>query len=351
MKTEQLRNIVDNTLVPHSAFNRASDKLEQCFRSVTGASEPISIAIVGESRTGKSRLLEEFAARHPAERRIEGLHMPILRAKAPAQPTVKGLVEVMLRALKDPRADKGTEQARTARLMGLIAAVETIVVMIDEFQHFYDKGTHRVIYHVADWLKNLVDDTKVVLVVAGLPTCTSVIHQNEQLEGRFLAPVRMPRFNWIDDEAREEFTAILGAFTEALSEHFDIPRLDSDEMAFRCYCGTGGLMGYVTKLLRTAVWNAVDSKHRRITLRDLAVAHRESVWNQELLSDVAQPFSRTFETLPRADVLEKISHIGAAAEEAPIERRRPRKRRAPASPQPIRGCAKVGDRKGRHPEA
>lgn len=339
MKPEQLRRIVDNTLVPHSAFNGASDKLEQCFRSVTGASEPISIAIIGESRTGKSRLLEEFAAKHPAERRSDGLHMPILRAKAPSQPTVKGLVEVMLRALKDPRADTGTEQARTARLMGLIAAVETKVVMIDEFQHFYDKGTHRVIYHVADWLKNLVDDTKVVLVVAGLPSCTSVIHQNEQLAGRFLAPVSMPRFDWTDGEAREEFIAILGAFNEALSEHFELPRLDSDEMAFRCYCGTGGLMGYVTKLLRTAVWNAVDSKHKKITLRDLAVAHRESVWNQELLSSVAEPFSRAFQTLPSPDVLEKVSRIGTAAEEIPsARRRRPQKLQTAASPNPT--CAR-----------
>ena len=325
MKEEQLRNIIDNTLVPHTAFTMAGSRLEQCFRSADGASEPISIAIVGESRTGKTRALEEFSALHPAKRQEDGLYVPILRAKAPSQPTVKGLVEVMLRGLRDPRADKGTEQARTARLLELVKGAGTRAVMIDEFQHFYDKGTHRVIHHVADWLKNFVDDAKAVLVVAGLPTCMSVITQNEQLAGRFLAPIRMPRFDWLDDEQREEFVAILGAFNEALSEHFETPKLDSEEMSFRFYCSTGGLMGYLTKLLRCAVWNAVDAKREKITLRNLDDAHAQSVWNQKGLSAVPRPFARDFSTAPTDAILESAASIGTASESTVGSKRRPRK--------------------------
>ena len=324
MKKEELKHLIDNTLVPHTAFRAASLKLEQCYSSAEGSSEPISVAIVGESRTGKTRVLEEFAVKHPSERGREGLHVPILRAKVPAKPTVKGLVEVLLRGLKDPRADKGTEQARTARLMELFVAAETRVVMIDEFQHFYDKGMHRVIHYVADWLKNLVDDAGIVLVVAGLPTCMSVITQNEQLAGRFLAPIRMPRFNWEDDEEREEFIAILDAFNETISEHFDIVNLAAPEMAFRVYCGTGGLMGYLTKILRTAVWNAVDLKRKKITLKDLAEAHTQSVWNAKGFSSVPAPFSTQFSTEPTPELLSKVSAIGVPVQPESATRRRRR---------------------------
>ena len=44
----------------------------------------------------------------------------------------------------------------------------TRMVMIDEFQHFYDRGKRQIMHNVADWLKVLIDDTRTMLVVAGL---------------------------------------------------------------------------------------------------------------------------------------------------------------------------------------
>ena len=184
------------------------------------------------------------------------------------------------------------------------------MVMIDEFQHFYDKGSHKVMHHVADWLKILADDSKVALIVAGLPSCQAVLDQNEQLSGRFLAPILMPRFDWKNETHREEFSGILGAFQESLGEHFDMPALDSLDMAFRCYCGTGGLIGYLAKFLRQAVWNAIDGKRRSISLEDLAHAHDESVWSKEGFANVISPFTRDFAPQPTEELLTKIQRVG-----------------------------------------
>lgn len=324
---DELKDIVDNTLVPHSAFQTASTRLQQCFKNADGTVEPIGLAVIGESRTGKSRALEECATKYPSIRNADGLHQPILRVKTPSKPTVKGLVEVMLRSLSDPKFDKGTEQARTGRLETLMRGAETRMVMIDEFQHFYDKGSHKVMHHVADWLKILVDDTKVALIVAGLPSCGAVLDQNEQLAGRFLAPIRMPRFDWKIAGHREEFVGILGAFQESLADHFDVPALDTPEMAFRCYCGSGGLIGYLTRFLRQAVWNAIDERCRSITLEDLARAHDESVWSRNGLPDVAAPFSRKFATLPSDELVARVLRIGTPAEEANDSK--PRRSRTP----------------------
>lgn len=324
-----LRNVVDNTLVPHSAFGKASARLEQCFTYADGAVEPICNALVGESRTGKSRALEECCTNHPQVRTPDGLYVPILRVKTPSKPTVKGLAELMLRAMNDPRFDAGTENAKTIRLQTLMRNAATRMVMIDEFQHFYDKGSHKVMHHVADWLKILVDDSKVALVVAGLPSCRAVLDQNEQLAGRFLSPIFMPRFDWKNDEHREEFVGILAAFQESLGEHFDLPRLDSAEMAFRCYCATGGLMGYLTKFLRQAVWNAIDDNRKSISLDDLASAHDQAVWSHAGVSDIASPFSRSFFPLPSEDLLAKIARIGTPSTETiPTKKRAVRSRQS-----------------------
>lgn len=322
------RTIVEGTLVPHLSFEEATRRLEQCFAYAENASEPICMALVGESRTGKSRALEECATRHPSRRDGEGLTMPILRVNTPSKPTVKSLAELMLRAMHDPLFDKGTENAKTNRLQTLMRNSGTRMVMIDEFQHFVDKGSHQVMHHVADWLKILVDDSRVALVVAGLPTCQAVLEQNEQLAGRFLSPVFMPRFDWRHNEQREEFVAILGAFHESLSSYFDLPALDGEDMAFRCYCGTGGLMGYLSKFLRQVVWNALDANRKTITLAELARAHDESVWAKVGPLGIPNPFTKDFSLLPNDDLVSRVKKMGVAVEPPPPTRNRQTKRNA-----------------------
>lgn len=317
-----LRTIIETTLIPHTAFENALLRLEQCFNYANGTLEPICIALVGESRTGKSRALEECFLRHPRVRQLAGLNNPILRVKIPSKPTVKGLAELMLRALGDPKAHTGSENTKTMRLQSMMASTGVLMVMLDEFQHFYDKGSHKVMHHVADWLKILVEDAKVALIVAGLPSCRAVIDQNEQLAGRFLSPLFMPRFDWLNSSDREEFIAILGAFQESMGQHFDLPVLDGPEMAFRCYCGTGGLIGYLSKFLRQAVWNALDADTKIITLSELLQAHDQSVWAKDGPIGLPNPFDKSFSTSVTDDLVARIKRIGTPVEAGPVLRRR-----------------------------
>lgn len=320
------RHIVEDTLVPHTAYEEATRRLEQCFHYARGTQEPICFALFGESRTGKSRVLEECNFRHPSLRDAEGLVVPILRVTTPSKPTVKGLAELMLGAMEDPKFDKGTEIAKTRRLVKLMREARTRMVVIDEFQHFVDKGSLKVMHHVADWLKTLVDDCKVALVVAGLPTCSAVLEQNEQLRGRFLSPHVMPRFDWDKEADRIEFVGILESLHLSLRREFDMPDLMGPEMAFRCYCGSGGLVGYVTKFLRQMVWNAWDANTKTITLEDMLRAHEEAVWHDHGLQEFPSPFSKQFPIGQARDgLVEKVKSIGLAREPEPRPRGRNRR--------------------------
>ncbi|MBK7532295.1 TniB family NTP-binding protein [Piscinibacter sp.] len=313
-----IRRVVENTLVPHSAFNTAKARLKQCLANSKDSPEPIGLALLGESRTGKSRVLEEAQMEMTSTRDRKGAVVPILRVSVPSSPTVVGLSEEMLKELGDPKWEKGTRSRKSLRLHDLMRDCGVQMLMLDEFQHFVDKQSHLVYHDVTDWLKVLADKTRVALVVAGLKSCEAVLLQNEQLSGRFQTPVFMPRFNWAIPDHRAEFCGILGAFTESLSEEFDLPALDSDEMAFRMWCATGGLMGYVTKLLRTAVWDALDSKNRSLTLDKLQAAYVASVWTATEVPVVAQPFSAGFSVIPSPDLISRVLTIGVRHEPGDI---------------------------------
>lgn len=302
--------LVDGILVYHPGFEEATRRIEQCYTFAHGASEPVCIALIGEARTGKSRVLETCLLNHPPRRLDDGMNVPIVLVKAPSKPTVKGLAEVMLEALRAPDPTYGTENERTRRLKTLMRGTQTQMLMIDEFQHFYDKGTKLIMHHVADWLKILVDDLRCALIVAGLPSCRAVIDQNEQLAGRFLAPVHLSRFRWNNNEEREDFKAILRSFYEALCSHFQISELHAEQMAFRFYCATGGLIGFVAKLLRQAVRNAVSESRAYITLEHLDVAHGQSMWREPGSDNVPRPFRSAFAPDITNEVLDQALRIG-----------------------------------------
>src|ERR1017187_7666262 len=310
------QTVIKRFLIPHTAFVNAQTQIEQCFDSSADKGEAEGLAIVGETGTGKTSLLRSFKSEHEPFRGANGMTVPVLYAKVPPGPTVKSLAGVMLAALSADDPERGTENEKSWRLRKLMKECQTRLVMMDEFQHFIDRGTQRVIHHVADWLKVLIDDTCSTLIVAGLPYCTGVIDCNEQLARRFLAPIQLPRFDWVDLGQRKQFTAILKAFHLEIAKGYEIPTLFSSDMAFRFYCATGGLIGYMAKILRQSLLNA-DSKASkarksgnsdetvgRIELHDLAVAHMQAVWSAERMSELPKPFEESFRLVESVDLLE-----------------------------------------------
>jgi len=101
-----------------------------------------------------------------------------------------------------------------------------------------------------------------------------------------------------------------------------LPRFTGDEMAFRFYCGTGGLIGYLSKFLRQAVWNAIDANSKSIDLSSLLRAHSQSIWAQDGPTGLPSPFDRRFSTEVTDDLLARINKIGVPADEVRIPRNR-----------------------------
>lgn len=322
MKTSNAANIIERMVIPHTAFAEARQRIEQCFAFSAAKAEAEGLAIVGESGTGKTSVLKSFQSNHMPTRSRDGMEIPILYASVPPMPTVKNLAGVMLAALNAPDCERGTENEKSRRLRILMRETGTRMVMIDEFQHFYDRGKRQIMLHVADWLKVLIDETRSTLVVAGLPSCRVVINENEQLARRFMASIQLPRFSWTDPTQRGEFISILEEYHTQIAKDFRVPELHSEELAFRFYLATGGLMGYLSKLLRTTLRDAADGKKTSITLEDLNIAHSRAMWFDATAQDQFRPFARSFTPAETVDVLSRASRIGAVTDLPPMPTRR-----------------------------
>jgi GTPase SAR1 family protein len=309
--------VVERIVIPHGAFKQADTQLEQLFVFAQRNEGAEGMAILGESGTGKTTLLESFMARHKSHRNDDGMEVPVLFASVPSSPTVRSLAGEMLRGFGAPDWDKGTELQMSKRLQVLMKGARTHMVMIDEFNHFYDRGKNKIMYNVADWLKKFIDDTRKTLVVAGLPACKIVVNQNEQLARRFLAPIELPRFDWRDIDQRRQFIGILGAFHAELSKKYRTPEFQSEQMAFRFYCATGGLIGYLAKVLRVAERNALFAGKHTILLKDLNAAHLQAIWSRETVTGLPKPFEASLMPIESSEILQCVGQIGKALEPLP----------------------------------
>jgi len=319
-------NLIESILVPHGGFIEAHNQMQQVYEVSGAVTESIGKPLIAESRTGKSRVIKEFVKCYPSSRVDDGLVVPVLSVKVPSKPTVKGLVEVLLSNLGDPSAHVGTENQKTDRLMKMLSETRTRVMVLDEFHHFVDKSSMNVQHYLSDWLKIFLDDSGVAVVVVGLESATAVLDQNEQLRGRFLAPTRLSRFDWNDENQRSEFVAVLSSFETVLRDYVDLPEMANANMGFRIYVATGGLMGYLAMFLKQLVWNAVFSKSSRLKLRDFNNAYVESIaMDKDARSGAGNPFIKSFVVEPTAASLASAMKVGVPQV---AQTKRPRKLRA-----------------------
>lgn|GEM_PF-536709 len=317
-----------NVTIKHAAFTEAIDRIELAIARKDRREEPACLALLGESGAGKSFLIDHLENMNPQIDTNEGMVKPLLRASVPPKPTIKNVAEAILSKLDpdDPRRTY-TESQITKRIEVLMNECDTDVIVLEEFQHFYDRTTEKVWEHAADWLKSLIElkkaknQTRRMLIVSGLKQSMEVILQNSQLRRRFKSPLFLPCFSWRNSEQRGEFAACYNGFAEVLMKHFSMPAVEKNSMYFRCYCATGGLIGYLKALLHEVVEYAVIKNQKDLSLEAFGAAFERFLFSVPELKITYRPFSDSFNTTPTEETLNQAFLIGTPPPPDPSSKR------------------------------
>lgn len=172
------------------------------------------------------------------------------------------------------------------------------VVFLDEFQHFVDRDSEKVLKNVSDWLKNLINATKKPIILIAQPYAEQVLDAtgNEQLQRRFLLREKLEPFGWPADEGlnqstendkKNEFRAFLAAVDEQLPFN-KLSNLSHPIMAFRFYCGTNGRVSKAMAVVRKATEIALERSLESLDLSVLAEAYEERLAKTQI--DRPNPF-------------------------------------------------------------
>ncbi len=277
MSLKQRLSMVNSLYIFYPRFKDILSAIEYCHHFSYCKDEPECMFLGGQSGVGKTTIYKTYASKYPRQINSEGTTVPILAVTIPAPATVKTVVTKMLWELGDPAYDKGSIGNQTIRLIGLLDDCGVELIILDEFQHFIDRESDKVLRTVSDWLKTLIIETNLPIILIGLPESEQVLklESQSQLSRRFANRCYLHPFSWQEDGGKE-FRTFLNLLSSKipLAETFNL----SDEYtARRIYYASDGIVAYVMKLIRYGTYLALQQNQEKLDLSLMAAAFEKYV--------------------------------------------------------------------------
>lgn len=230
-----------------------------------------NIALIGESNNGKSMLLNNFARKHDLtlvpgyDVNSDQIERPVFLFQAPPEPDEGRLYNRMLTELYAQGSDREPAESKLRRVSVLLKALETRMVMIDEFG-FFQAGTPMKQRKLLNALKFLGNELQIPIVVAAVPETLNLLQSDPQVANRF-EPVFLPKWKMGAD-----FQKLLATMEKTLG--LCLPsNLASEDSAQRILDESNGIIGYMMELLHKLTADAIRSGTERITAAALGEAN------------------------------------------------------------------------------
>lgn len=300
--------LLDKVVIPHPAWEQALQGIQDCVEKSQVYREPVGSLLLADGGMGKTTVCRAILAQMPrttkVEQRLEKTLIPAFYAEVPSPATVKTVAASLLARLNDPSPLAGNTAQMTQRLCRLLGACETKLVLLDEFHHLFDirKTSTRINSNVCNWIKSLVNETKVTFCLVGLPQFAPILAIDSQLARRFPLEFALPPLRVGTTAEPGALLLFLAQIKQTLLHKLQfqaVPHLDRHDIALQIYAATGGSPAFVMALVKEAVRFALDAQSNQLTLEDFVLAWDAGITAKASLSR-DNPFKGSPATLAAA---------------------------------------------------
>ncbi|MDT7806723.1 MAG: hypothetical protein QOJ70_536 [Acidobacteriota bacterium] len=280
LTTEERLNMVERIYIAYPRSEGILAKIKHCHSYSSMSAEPECMLIIGDTGAGKTTLYRRYEQQHPRVETKERSIIPVLSSTIPVPATPKSLATKLLVKMGDPLAQSGTLLSQTLRLYVLLKRCEVRLIILDEFQHFIDRDSNKVLQTISDWLKELLNETRIPVVLIGMPKCEQILAANRQLKRRFAIHETLEPFRWKHDDPqiektlRDDFRKFLSMLDKQLPLK-ERSHLADIEIAYRIYCATQGRVASIVNLIRRAVLITLSDGEELISMERLSRAYKE----------------------------------------------------------------------------
>lgn len=220
--------------------------------------------ITGESGCGKSELVKRYSGINPRKEYEEYTHIPVLYIKLTSPQTPKAFAEQILKAIGAPKPDRSeTKEDLFEKIGGFCRDCHIELIILDEVQTVIQNRSAGMISSISDWFKDLMNDTKVPVVMVGMPWCHGFVQDNPQLDTRLGYRFYIECYRVSDGFSQYiKFIKLFGKSFE-FDESFSF---DDIENSYRLFAYSSGIVRATTgQIVRASI--IAKSQNKKINLK------------------------------------------------------------------------------------
>ena len=223
-----------------------------------------NLLLVAPSFNGKTSILERFLQNHPADIDPDGEKTvcPVVMIEAPATPDVSAFYSRILDALMSPYKPTASVQEKNSQIKLLFKQLGVRMLIVDEIHHLIAGSLNRQ-REFRNALKSLGNETKIVIVAAGIEDAYNAFVTDPQMSSRF-TPSELPL--WRDNN---EFGGIL-ATLEQRTPLKKASNLKEPGKMLAMHSRSEGTLGDLCALFKELAVDAIRTKAEVITLERIS---------------------------------------------------------------------------------
>ena len=271
------KSIFHEWIFGHAQYEQVFDQIQNnVYRALNGG-QPFIFPLLGDSRAGKTALLSDILKCFE-DRRSQSNHCMVLLVTMPAAASAEALaIEIIISVLGEVQV-KGKPHEILRRARRTLEQAGIKVLLIDETNHLVEKRSTQKAQtkenrQLADWFKELADQSGISTVVSGLTHVARIYADNDQLQNRGLVGATIYPYAWNVPTDRSEYsTTIQAAITHFLDNGWRV-EVSADQITRIAYLGGGGYVGKARDFLVRV--EETGSEKKIISLKLLSRAYKD----------------------------------------------------------------------------
>ncbi len=256
---ERIHAIRSGTWLAYSRAKEILERMEDLLAHPRITRMP-NMLIVSPSFNGKTSILEHFLALHPPDLDPTGEKTicPVIFVESPSSPNVSDFYTRILDALMAVFKPTAAVQDKNSQIKRLFKQLGVKMLILDEVHHLIAGSMNRQ-KDFRNALKSLGNETKVVIVVAGIEDAYNAFATDPQMSSRFV-PEELPLW-----KADNNFGSLLVTLERRTPLKKPSNLKDPDKM-LEMHTRSEGTLGDMCDLFKALAVDAIRNKTEEITL-------------------------------------------------------------------------------------
>ena len=263
------RYLSSEIFVPHPAYMRVINEIRRMAKRCKNEGKGRAILVLVGSGGGKTHLARTLTNLWPRDDSGEKSIVPVVVFDIPPSPTAKSLGSELLKALNDPKPEYGKASKLLERGVLLLDTADNLIVCIDNFHDIAVQRRDAGVMQLGDWTRDLINDSKRLVVLLGTHAARQITEANAQLRRRVAKRMEIAYFSIDSDSTIARLRRFLHELDKGLPLA-EMSNLDNPDLTKKIMWATYGIIDYIFDILCEAISFAVDDGREQIIESDLA---------------------------------------------------------------------------------